>query len=135
MRNVEVATINEIYNMSVNVYLINEGQIIQPQTVTVSQAVNERNVSNNHYDAVLPVEEKQKLGIFGKICFHKQTSPKTPLLSEYCYSIKSPTSRINISRPFQAARDVTAIHLPWPWDFCIEVAGQVSEYTKASSNS
>jgi hypothetical protein len=32
--------------------------------------VNERNVSYNHCNALLPVEEIKRLGIFGKVGFH-----------------------------------------------------------------
>jgi hypothetical protein len=48
---------------------------------------------NNHYDAPLPVEQTQKLGILEEVFFHGKSLPETfsliaALLGAYSYSIK-----------------------------------------------
>jgi hypothetical protein len=42
--NVEIMDIIETYNLFVTVYIVTEGQIIQPLTITVDRIVAERNV-------------------------------------------------------------------------------------------
>jgi hypothetical protein len=68
--NIKIITTSEIYNV-VTVYFVSGGQILQPPTVTIGQAVTERNLSllvcgelNGNRDSLLPVEEKERLGTF-----------------------------------------------------------------------
>jgi hypothetical protein len=59
--NSEIASINEIYEVSVDVYIVSEDQITQPSTVIIGQVVTKRNgclffsgeLDNIHYDANL----------------------------------------------------------------------------------
>jgi hypothetical protein len=65
-------------------YFESEGHIIQPLPVSVSQVVDQRNVSllscgelnNEDYNVLSPVEEKLRLGVFDEVCFCMQTALK-----------------------------------------------------------
>jgi hypothetical protein len=64
---IEIICISEIYQLSLNVYFVSGGQITQPPTVILGEVVTNGNVSplfsselaGGHYDAALPVEEKE----------------------------------------------------------------------------
>jgi hypothetical protein len=55
---VETVAVSGFYKISRSAYFISEGQIAQPLAVFNSK------LGNACYDALLPVEEKEKLGIF-----------------------------------------------------------------------
>jgi hypothetical protein len=62
-----------------------QGQTAQPSTGTVVKVETERNVSlsfdgeldNGHYDALLPVQGNERMGIFVKVCFCDKTLLKS----------------------------------------------------------
>jgi hypothetical protein len=75
--NVEIIAISEIYEVCMSYSFVSEDQIPDLSAVIVGQVRAERNISllynveqrNDNYDAVLPVEGRERLGIFDKIYF------------------------------------------------------------------
>jgi hypothetical protein len=53
------------------VYLLSQGQITQPTIVIIGQIVTvfRDELDKDHYDALLSVQEKQRLSTFDEVCF------------------------------------------------------------------
>lgn len=79
--NVEIIVINEIYKTSIIEYFVSGGQITESPTVIVGQVVTEMTeyllfsggLDSDHYDLLLLVKDEEKLGIFDKVSFCRQS--------------------------------------------------------------
>lgn len=58
---VKIIATSKIYEVSVNVYFVREGQITYPPDITIGQILNVRNIalsfSGDHFNAFLPADE------------------------------------------------------------------------------
>jgi hypothetical protein len=76
----EIPAITCIHNMSVSICVLSEGQSTLPLADVVGDVVTERNaymlhngkLDRSYCDILLPLEEKEKLGIFDEVLFYKQ---------------------------------------------------------------
>jgi hypothetical protein len=78
---VVIIAIGDIYKFSISVHFVFEDQTTHLLTVTFSQVLTQRNIlplctdelESDHFDALSPVEEKERLRVFDEIGFNKQT--------------------------------------------------------------
>jgi hypothetical protein len=73
--NVKTRIICETY-VSNSVYFVFDNQITQPLTVMVRKVVKEGNGSLSFVMLCCEYKNKQRLGIFDKVCFYEQVVPK-----------------------------------------------------------
>jgi hypothetical protein len=79
--NVRITAVSEIYEASVSVYCVSEGQITQSPTVIKDEFVTELyhclDLKQTMYIMMFCCQLRKEIGTSGKVCLYGQPLPKT----------------------------------------------------------